>query len=111
MTFLWETGDLTTKIIWVFPIYQILLWVKEPEKIRRLYTDNAAYENTSPVITTAITVLIARIMKNISETLDFDKDTHIYKDLIIHLKSTANLLRKKVTNGAYAIKIGVVIKK
>lgn len=55
-----------------------------PQKALRYNTDlldkTAGHHNTTPVITTAITVLIARIMKNISETFGIDKDTHIYNE-------------------------------
>lgn len=54
-----------------------------PQKALRYNTDlldeSAGYTNTTPVITTAITVLIARIMKNISEAFDID-DTDIYNE-------------------------------
>ena len=55
-----------------------------PQKALRYNTDlldeTASYENTTPVITTAITVLIARIMKNISHTLGMNDDINIYNE-------------------------------
>ena len=49
-----------------------------PQKALRyntdLYDDTCSYDNTTPVITTAITVLIARIMKNISVSLGYTDD-------------------------------------
>ncbi|MBE7047507.1 MAG: hypothetical protein E7396_08885 [Ruminococcaceae bacterium] len=54
-----------------------------PQKALRYNTDlldkSAGHNNTTPVITTAITVLIARIMKNIAESFNLD-DIHIYNE-------------------------------